>query len=523
MRPLVHYLATLFALTVLVACGAAPMAAPVATPGAQLPAATAAPTAPAAASGGELRIGTGLSIPATLDVTQGSTGFTMITYGAGETLTRLTPEQQLEPWLAETITQLDPNTWQVTLRQNVRFHDGSLLTAEAVAASLQDSLATLPGAKNFVPAETVISVVDDRTLRLRTPAPAGNLPYSLANWNFVIHRPAQDGISILTGMYRPVSLEKDQEFVLEPFADYWGGPPPLARLIVRKITDGNARALALQSGDLDMLTNVPPEIAASLPADITQTSVPGTRLHYMILNHTRAPFDDIRVREAAAWAIDRQALLAATLDGQGSVAANMYPPSVGIEIVPAQATDVEKAKRLLDEAGWVAGADGVRVKDGQRLEFTLYSYPGRPELTPIAIAIQAQLGAVGFAVKVEEVQDITSQIEGGEFQASMFSVRVASDPQYMPGVTLVEGAPYNYGGYRNDALEALFKELQAASDPAERQKLARQMQEIVAQDTPNIYLVVPPLITAFNGKVVSGYTPHPDDLYLITRDLKVTR
>jgi peptide/nickel transport system substrate-binding protein len=479
--------------------------------------------APAATPGGELRIGTGLSIPTALDVTQGSVGYNMITYGAGETLMRITPEQQLEPWLAETITRVDPNTWQVTLRQNVRFHDGSPLTAEAVAESIRSSLTTLAGAKNFLPTETEISVTDAQTLTLRTPEPAGNLPYSLANWNFVIHRPAQNGVSPLTGMYRPVRLEKDQEFVLEPFADHWGGPPPLAQVVVRRITDGNARALALQSGDLDMLTNVPPNIAASLPADVTQTSVPGTRLHYVILNNTRAPFDDVRVRTAAAHAIDREALLAATLEGQGSVATNMYPSSVGISIVPAQETNIEQAKQLLDEAGWVAGADGVRTKDGQRLEFLLYSYPGRPEITALAITMQAQLAAIGVAVKVEEVQDITSQIEGGEFQASMFSVRVASDPQYMPGVSLVSGAAYNYGGYQSAALEAVFAQLRATSELDERQSLARQMQEIVAQDTPNIYLVAPPLITAFNSAVVSGYTPHPDDLYLVTRELTVTR
>ncbi|NTW00633.1 MAG: hypothetical protein HGA19_04905, partial [Oscillochloris sp.] len=223
MRHVTRYLAALLALVILVACGAAPTAPTTPTAPTAPTTPTTEPTAadaqapmrssePTPATGGELRIGTGLSIPTALDVTQGSVGYNMITYSAGETLTRLTPEQQLEPWLAQAVTQLDPNTWQVTLRQNVRFHDGSPLTAEAVAASLQDSLAVLTGAKNFIPAETVISLVDEQTLTLRTPEPAGNLPYSLANWNFVIHRPAQDGISIMTGMYRPIRMEKDQEF-----------------------------------------------------------------------------------------------------------------------------------------------------------------------------------------------------------------------------------------------------------------------------------------------------------------------
>ncbi len=223
------------------------------------------------------------------------------------------------------MTRIDPTTWQVRLRQGVTFHDGSEMQAADVAASLRSSWDSLAAAANFLAKETRVDVVDDLTLNLITPQPEGNVPYSLANWNFVIHKAPVNDISILTGMYRPVRLQKDQELALENFPDYWDGVPPLQRLIVRKIPDANARALALQSGDLDMLTNVPPDLARGLPADIEQVSVPGTRLHYMILNHQRTPFDDQRVREAVASGIDRNALLQAALDGQGAVATNMYP------------------------------------------------------------------------------------------------------------------------------------------------------------------------------------------------------
>lgn len=511
--------ATLFA-----ACGSAPpatsdveqQAAPATTAAESYNAAPPEPAAP----DGELRIGTGVSIPSSLLVSQGTNGYTMITYGAGETLMRFTPEQELVPWLATSITRLAPTTWRVVLRDDVMFHDGSAMTASDVAASFQSSWTNLAGAKSFLSEETTIDVVDATTLTFMTPEPAGNLPYSLANWNFVIHKPAVNDSSVLTGMYRPVTLEVDQQVVFEQFADYWDGAAPFQRIVVKRIPDANARALALQSGDLDVLTNVAPDIARGLPADIEQTSVLGTRLHHIILNQTRPPFDDQRVREAASSGINRDALLQATLDGQGVVATNIYPPSTGIEVLAAQSVDTTKAAALLDAAGWRVDADGIRERDGQQLAFTLHSYPGRPELTQMAVAIQAQLKPLGFAVEIKEVADIVEAMEDGDFQAAMFSIGVSSDAQYMPGITLTEGAAYNYGGYASPAIEALVTQLRAEDDTAKRQQLATQIQEVVKADTPNIYLVIPPLITAYRAGAMAAYVPHPNDLYLITSGLR---
>ncbi len=485
------------------------------------PAADAPTVAPVAIGSGELRIGTGLSIPTSLIATQGQNGFNMITYGAGETLLRFTPEQQLEPWLAESVERTDARTWTVKLRDGITFHDGSPLNAQAVAESFVSSWSNLPGAATFIPSDTQVLVRDNLTLTFTTPEPLGSFRYSLANWNFVIHKAPVNDISIMTGPYRPVSLVVDQEFVLERFADYWGRSPALERIRVILLPDANARALALQSGDVDIITNVSPDIARNLPADIEQVSVPGMRMHHIILNHTRAPFDDRRVREAASMAIDRESLLQATLDGQGQVAVNLYPASVGIPLVEAQRTDVTRAQTLLDEAGWVPGIDGVRVKDGQRLEVQLYTYPGRAEITQMAVAIQAMLGKVGFAVNVQEVRDIVETLEGGEFQASMFSIGVQSDPLYMPAFTLIEEGRWNYGGYRNDTIEDLVVQLRAEDDPQIRNDLARQVQEQVKSDTPAIYLASPPLITAFRRGSVVGFTPNPNDLYLVTPDLGI--
>ncbi|MFD3164411.1 ABC transporter substrate-binding protein [Herpetosiphon sp. NSE202] len=474
-------------------------------------------------SNGVLRIGTGINLPVGLNVAQGSTGYNMVTYGAGETLMRFTVDNKLEPWLAESVSALDATTWQIKLRQGVRFHDGSELKASDVVTSFNSSWQNLSAAKNFIPADSKTTVIDDYTLILSTSQAEGSVPYSLANWNFVIHKPAVNGISVLTGMYQPMSLEKDQELVLERFANYWDGQAGLQKISVKKIPDANARSLALQSGDLDLLTNVAPDLASGLPADIELQSVAGTRMHYVMLDSAYPPFDDRLVRQAMTLAIDRQALLQATLDGQGAVATNLYPASVGIELVEAQIFDPAQAAKLLDQAGWVVGSDGMRRKNGQALAFTLHSYPGRAEITMMAIAIQAQLKELGIAVEVKEVTDIGEIVEKGNFNASMYSIGTSPDPQYTVGTTLIKGAAYNYAGYSNPAIESAFAELRAEQDHVKRITIAKRIQTEVKNDPVNIYLASPPLITAYRKGSLSGYVPNPNDVYLITKELKLNQ
>ncbi|NJM08603.1 hypothetical protein HC891_24080 [Candidatus Gracilibacteria bacterium] len=101
----------------------------------------------------------------------------------------------------------------------------------------------------------------------------------------------------------------------------------------------------------------------------------------------------------------------------------------------------------------------------------------------------------------------------------MFSVGVQSDPLYMPAITLSESGAFNYGGYRSAQIESFIAQLRAEDDPALRIALATQVQEQVQADTPNIYLATPPLITAFRQGRVSGFTPNPNDLYLVTAEL----
>ncbi|MGH2586560.1 MAG: ABC transporter substrate-binding protein [Dehalococcoidia bacterium] len=249
------------------------------------------------------------------------------------------------------------------------------MSAEAVAASFQRSWETQPAAAGFIPKETQIVPVDARTLEFRTPRPVGGFTNSLATFQFVVHKPGDDG-SVMTGPYRPVKYEVDKDLTMEAYAGHWVGPPPIARINIQLVPDANARALALQSGDVDMVFGPPPEILEGLPGDIERAVIPSTREHLIILNHTRLPFSDRAVRAATSLAIDRASLNRVAMDDLGAVVTGIFPSNAGVNLI-----------------GFTAGAlaaTGSRVLNGflGRLLESLMALPG----LVTALALTAVLG-----------------------------------------------------------------------------------------------------------------------------------
>jgi peptide/nickel transport system substrate-binding protein len=496
------------AVGLLAACAPAPAAAP----------ATAPTIAKPAASTGELKLAIDGEFPATLDATKNA--YQLIRIGLGETLTRLTPQMKLVPWLAREVTQVDPTTYKVALRPNARFWDGSPVTAQDIQASFQANWAAYPAAAGLLSKDTQIKVVDPTTLEFKTPDPIGNFNNVISAQFFIIHK---GGMS-MTGPYRPTNLSVGQELNAEAFAEHWDGPPPLGKLSVRLVTDANARVLALRSGDVDLVYGVPPQAARSITGgDFTVSTVSSGREDYIVVNHRRLPFSDKAVREATALAADRAALLTVGLAGQGAVASGMFPPDQGVEAVAMQSTDPAKAKSVLDAAGWQPGPDGIRVKDGQRLSFKLLSAPARTEWTPMAVALQGQLQPLGYDIQIEQVKNIGDQLsQNQDFDAAMYSANmlVTGDPLYIFNQTLAQGGPANYGGYTNPRLQMTLTSLRGEADPAKRQALVAQAQQIVKDDVPNIYILVVPFIAA-TSKKVKGFTLHPNDLYIVDNQVSL--
>jgi peptide/nickel transport system substrate-binding protein len=513
-------------LTVGVACGGesqepAPGAAAATTPAASVGSSTAAPV-DLPRSARPLRVATNV-FPAALDPDVGFASFSLMGVGIGEALMRVTPEMEIVPWLAESIEQLAPDRWQVTIRDDATFHDGTKVDALAVQRSFERTLEKIPGPVAFALPEGTQFEADGQRLVIVTPGPSGSMPSNLAIFYLIVKKELPDGTLSFTGPYMPAEFVEQQSLTLAAYEGHRDGPARTPSVELTRMTDVNARVLAVQAGDADLAFAVLPNHAPQLEAaGLSVESFLFGRLNGIIVNNTRPGLDDPSVRQALSLAVDRSLLVDSVLEGYGLAAFGIATTEWGIaDAIDTQRFDREEAVRLLDDAGWLPGADGVRMKDGQRLSFALGYYTSRPELEPFAVVVQDQWRQVGVEVTLEEYPNINQTVAESTFDATLYSYNVAPSGDLNRGISqlFVPGAS-NRDRYSNEEVNRLFDEYNQTADPAQRSQLVRRIQELIGEDVPFIYLAFPQQIVALSPKV-EGYVPHPLENYQITASLYV--
>ncbi len=347
------------------------------------------------------------------------------------------------PHLAESWEEAeDGMSWVFHLKQGVTFHNGAPFNAQTIA----DWIPMYDGTDNayLVAAVDTVEVMDDHTVKFLMKHPDPNLLYNLASAFMGIPEPkafAEMGDdfgvteAVGTGPYKLESFAIGEETVLVRNDDYtWGsplaentGPAKFERLMFREIAEESTAFLELKSGGVDMLLSVPADFVPEVEkqSDLKLVSVPGRELVYMVMNVVKEPFTDIKVREAAALAINQQEILDNIYSGIGQVADTFLISALPEEKVADAyriAYNPDKANALLDEAGWTMGADGVRVKDGTPLTVSLWTQSDSMfrRLTEV---VQAQLKAVGIDGQIATFDSamIRDQYKSGEQQIAVRS------------------------------------------------------------------------------------------------------
>ena len=349
------------------------------------------------------------------------------------------------PWLAESWEEApDGMTWTFHLKQGVTFHNGEAFTADTVKQWIEIFKAS--ESENAYMAEAIASVevVDDHTAKFVMSRPEPNLLYNLSSTFMGVVEPKSftalgDDYGVTevygTGPYKLESFGIGQETVLVRNDDYtWGpavaanaGPAKIERLTFREIPEDSTAFLELKTGGVDFLLSVPPDLTAEVQkeANLAILTLPGQDVWYMPINVTKAPFDDIRVREAAAKAINQEEILASVFGGVGAVADTFLISALPESHVSDGAKikyDPDRSNALLDEAGWAMGPDGVRMKDGQPLKVTLWTQSDSifRRLTEV---VQAELKAVGIEAEITTFDSsmIRDQYKTGEQQLAVRS------------------------------------------------------------------------------------------------------
>jgi peptide/nickel transport system substrate-binding protein len=432
-----------------------------------------------------------------------------------ETLTFYDDDMNLIPWLAESWEQSEDGLmWTFQLREGVTFSDGSDLTAEDVVWSLSRLASPEIGSGNAFRvggSGTVFEVVDDFTVAITTESPDATLPNALGANKSTGIMPAdsadEDGnidVPIGSGPFVISDVQGTTDITLTANASYWQeGLPYLDAVEITSISDNAARELALEGDEVDWIFSIAPQNLEALQEDeniIVETS-PRLSYDYFGLNLNREPFSDVRVRQAIAYAIDRDQICAGAFFGlceptHGPTASGTpwYFPYAPYD------RDLDTARALLADAGYPDG-----------FEMSIMPVVGFEETIRGAQIVAQQLSEVGISVTVEQ-EEVATWLErqaNGEFDAFMWSwlgLTDAADYFYLQHRT---GQTFNATGYSNPDFDALVDEGFTISDFDERYAVYEQANAILVDDAPYIYMYAKSEVKAWNPRV-NGFAVRPD-------------
>ena len=439
--------------------------------------------------------------PPTLDLTASPAAAIpqVLLYNVYETLVRLQPDGSIEGLLAESWEISDDGlTYTFNLHDGVTFHNGEALTAEDVVFSINNVLTKDPAhpfATTFAPVAAV-EAVDDSTVQLTLSQVSANLLFFLTQGQGVILEESAIGSienePVGTGPFAFSSWTVGESIVIESNADYWGEPALLDKVTFRYINDPNALNNAMLDDQLDILAGVSaPELLAAFEADDRFDVQTGLTYGEVVLslNGRRAPFDDIRVRQAVSHAIDRQAVVDLAYAGYGEVIGTFSTPLDPWfkDLTDVYAYDPDRARELLAEA--------------EATDLTLEMV-----LPPVSYAerggeiIASQLAEVGITASI-------TNVEWGVWLEDVFE-NYDYDMSIVAHVEPLDLAQYGnaeyYWGDDSPDVAPLIAQADAEPDEATRNGLYGQvLDEITAQAADQWLFVLPALSVTKTG--VTGY------------------
>ena len=462
------------------------MASPAAKPAGAAPAAPAAavaagPTGPAPGEPSEWVVALGEEA-ANLDPNTGQTsnGNGQIQQHIFSTLyyfvaLRDGPGFTMVPGLAESYKIVDPTTWEFALRKGVKFHNGDDFTAEDVKYSFDEYTKETSPRPEMKPAIASTEVIDPHTIRLTTKGPQAAL-LSIVSFANIMPKKAREAAGVEafnlkpigTGPYKLVEWTRGNRVVLEANPDYFEGKVAPQKLTIRYIPDPTTRVAELKTGGVQILQSPALAQFEDIKGDANATLLPlnGGRAMHVLFVTAKKPFDDVRVRQAVMYAIDKDAIVKSVLEGYGEPLHGPFSSGwIGYDpSLSPYPYDPAKAKALLAEAGYAGGVDvtyhmtnGVYLRDRE-----------------VAEVVAAQLGEVGIRLRLQtgEVAKILTDWRAGSLDGMLIHAwGTSADPENM-----ITTEYYKRTGHAPDAqLTTLIERSRSTVEPAERLKVLQEL------------------------------------------------
>lgn len=442
--------------------------------------------------------------PPTLDANMTFNGFSfLVTNQILETLV-YKDEAGFQPRLATAWEAVDERTWRLKLREGVTFHDGTPFDAHAVKFTIERILDPANRAQGRFVVSMIeeVRVIDAHTVELVTSSPFAPLLAHLTHPMTAIVSPAAverlgedfGRHPVGTGPFVFESWQAGDQVILRRNEHYWGGAPAIETVIIRTIPEPATQVVELRSGAVDFIFNVSPDHMNDLSSrpGIAVRKELGWGSTLLGFNVTQGPLADVRVRRAIAHAIDREAIVQYVYAGVGEVLNSLVPKGFWAhteEGLPVYDYDPDKARQLLQEAGW---GNGFRV--------TLDTFESTNYL-PVALAVQDMLGQVGIDVHIE-ITDITTWLEKVSSAQTDFTLYL---PTRSPDPDIVLTQFYHSSSFspglnlpRYSALDAEIEAARSELDDERRMAMYHQIQRRLMEDLPSIPIAMVDYVSAYD-------------------------
>ena len=460
-------------------------------------------------------------------------------YGIGECLFKFDNEMNVVNALCDGYTVNEEHTeWVFHIREGVKFSDGCDLTASAVAASFARLFEAGPrgssAPQNYLEYEAEITAGDvSGNVTVKTTRPYVDLTKNLAYPVMIIldveHTADYNHAPIGTGPYAVTNFREGVGCTVSANERYWGGDVPYASIELLYMGDASAKAMALQSGQLDLaenVTNISDLRALQADPAFTVTIANGVRtgLAHMNMSEGRL-LSNKTLRQAVLMALDDETMCSVTVGGLYTSGFSVLPSNLdyGYEhLTDPYAFDPDAAAKLLDDAGIVdTNGDGIRELDGKEVVLHYVTYPNRC-LNDFAEAIQQQLSSIGIGVDLE-IGDSARQwdsYQSGDFDlnGSNWTTVGTGDPtEYLAAWCSTSGS--DYCGYKNGEYDTLFNELAVTFDNDARRDIIQQMQQILIDDAAAIVHGYYNSSMISRNAAIGGAAIHTADYYWITTEI----
>ncbi len=404
----------------------------------------------------------------------------------------------------------DGLAWTFHLRSGVKWSDGQPFTADDVAFTFNDIMlkkeVAAQRASNFAPVQRV-DVVDPSTVRFILRTRLSSLPAYLGFDVGIVPKHVlasapnplevtsfNKGTPVTTGPYKVSAFQSGVGVTLVRNENFYGAKPHLDKIIFKIVPDENAQVAQLLSGDLDVAVIKNPDSIARLQADtkLAVKTVSDVRFWRVDLNQSDARFQDVRVRQAFMYALDRPGMVKALAQGLGRIGNSPTVPALQTyydsSLESLYPYDPNKAKQLLGDAGWLPGPDGILAKDGKPFSFTMDGNT-RDLDSKVTQLVQQYWKAIGVDVKLNML----------EFNAHVQKVFVKLDFTAVPYATVLPpdpdvssyfhtGASNNVNKWSDPKMDSLLEQGQQLSDPASRKTVYTQLQRYMADTLPTEFL-----------------------------------